>query len=111
MFNKKERAPHFCTNITQRRAFAFYAARAPATCDSPVESLPFRGEGGLFRRRPREISGRLPSILSCQLKTLNPRDGQQHVGDQAPSERQGQCGMESLDPNSGSRTDSGSPPF
>ena len=62
--------------------------RAPATCDSPVESLPFRGEGGLFRRRPREISGRLPSILSCQLKKLNPRDGQQYVGDQAPSERQ-----------------------
>ena len=88
MFNKKERAPHFCTNTTQRRAFAFYAARAPATCDSPGESLPFRGEGDIFRRRPREISGRLPSILSCQLKKLNPRDGQQHVGDQAPSERQ-----------------------
>nr|CAI9693589.1 unnamed protein product [Rangifer tarandus platyrhynchus] len=102
---------NFCTNTTQRRVSAFYAARAPETCDSPVESLPFRGEGGLFRRRARDIKGRLPSILSCQLKKLNPRDVQQHVDDQAPGERQGKCGLESLDPNSGSRTHSGSPPF
>ena len=44
MFNKKERAPHFCTNTTQRRAFAFYAARASdlrLTCGVPA--LPWGG--------------------------------------------------------------------
>ena len=91
LFNKKERAPHICTNAAHRSASASYAARAPATCDSG--SLPLRGKGGLFCLRAflfilRERSGRLPSILSCQLKKLSPRDAQQRVCAHAPGERQ-----------------------